>query len=196
MIAFIEGKVLSISTQAAVIFTHGLGYQVNFVRNTLSALTIGETISVHIHTVVKEDAFDLYGFLQENQKTVFKLCLDISGIGPKIALAILSTLSVEDFLGAVIGQKVALLTNIPGIGKKGAERLVLELKDKALKVNLTSKTAGGPSLKENLQLALTNLGYSREQSLRIQSMLSAKDFELPFESLIKKALSTIASHAS
>lgn len=196
MIAFIEGKVLSVSAQAAVIFTHGLGYQVMFLKNTLATLTIGDTISAHIHTVIKEDAFDLYGFLENNQKTVFQLCLQVSGIGPKIALAILSTLSVEDFLGAVIAQKVALLTNIPGIGKKGAERLVLELKDKAIKINLTSGNTAAPSLKENLQLALTNLGYSREQSLRIQGMLSAEDFQLPFESLIKKALGTIASHAS
>lgn len=198
VIAFIEGKVLSLASGHAVILNHGIGYQVLLNKRDLAGLMLGSTVALHVHTVVKEDALDLYGFLDLEQKSVFQMCISVSGIGPKMALAILSAMSVPSFVAAVIHHNMGALTSIPGIGKKGAERLALELKDKALKMNFSAEVSvKDPSSKESLQYALLGLGYSKEQSLRVTTKFSAEELaDLPLEILIKKALNVLMSPAS
>src|SRR5712691_8307733 len=131
MIAHLRGKLLVKHPNQVVVETAGVGYEVNISVPTFSELpAAGAEVALHIHTHVREDALNLYGFLRLAEKHLFEKLLTVSGIGPKLAITILSGMPVDEMVGAIRGADVVRLTRIPGIGKKTAERMVLELRDK------------------------------------------------------------------
>src|SRR5215470_5919329 len=131
MIAHLRGKLLVKHPNQAVVETAGVGYDVTISVPTFSDLpAVGSEVALHIHTHVREDVIALYGFLRSSEKVLFEKLISVSGIGPKLAITILSGMPAEEMVGAIRGNDVARLTRIPGIGKKTAERMVLELRDK------------------------------------------------------------------
>ena len=167
MIAHLRGQILSKSPNAVVIDCGGVGYELAISVTTYTEIgDVGAEARLHVHTHVREDALLLFGFAEVTEKRLFEKLLTISGIGPKLAITVLSGISAERLVGAIRGGDHATLTRIPGIGKKTAERVVLELKDKLddLAGFSTVGVAARPSLgatAEDVLSALVNLGYPR-----------------------------------
>src|SRR5579885_3407656 len=131
MIAHLRGKLIARHPNEVIVETSGVGYDVTISVPTFSELpALGSEVSLHIHTHVREDQIALYGFLRPEEKQLFEKLITVSGIGPKLAITILSGMATDEMKGAIRGNDVAKLTRIPGIGKKTAERMVLELRDK------------------------------------------------------------------
>ncbi len=130
MIGFLRGKVLHLMADACLIDVGGVGYRVFVAGATRSRLKVGEEAALFTHLSVREDALTLYGFYSQEEYRIFQLLISVSGIGPKVALGVLSATSAESLCRAIHGQQLAVLTKLPGIGKKSAQRLILELKDK------------------------------------------------------------------
>jgi holliday junction DNA helicase RuvA len=164
MIAHLRGKLLAKHPNQAIVETSGVGYEVTITVPTFSDLpAVGADVALHVHTHVREDLIALYGFLRPAEKQLFEKLITVSGIGPKLAITILSGMVADEMVGAIRGNDVARLTRIPGIGKKTAERMVLELRDK-LPAPGPSSAAAAPSLsatEEDVLSALVNLGYQR-----------------------------------
>src|SRR5215475_10281987 len=145
MIAHLRGKLLSKHPNQAIVETAGVGYDVTISVPTFSDLPpLGSEVALHIHTHVREDALALYGFLRSSEKLLFEKLITVSGIGPKLAITILSGMAADEMVGAIRGNDVARLTRIPGIGRKTAERMVLELRDKLAEATPTTKAAAPP----------------------------------------------------
>jgi Holliday junction DNA helicase RuvA len=164
MIAHLRGKLLAKHPNQAIVEAAGVGYDVTISVPTFSDLPApGSEVALHIHTHVREDALALYGFLRPSEKVLFEKLLTVSGIGPKLAITILSGMAADEMVGAIRGNDVARLTRIPGIGKKTAERMVLELRDKLPQSAPTAITAAAPvsPVQEDVLSALVNLGYQR-----------------------------------
>lgn len=164
MIAHLRGKLLSKHPNQAVVETAGVGYDVTITVSTFSDLpAAGSEVALHIHTHVREDQIALYGFLHPAEKQLFEKLITVSGIGPKLAVTILSGMAADDLARAIRGNDVARLTRIPGIGKKTAERMVLELRDKLPEVTGVAATPVSPvsAMEEDVLSALVNLGYQR-----------------------------------
>lgn len=187
MIAHLRGRLLAKTPQSVIVETSGVGYEVAISIPTFTALPAeGNEVSLLIHTHVREDAFALFGFMNRTEKRLFEKLLGISGIGPKLALTVLSGLSSERLVAAIHGQDHATLTRIPGVGKKTAERIVLELKDKL--EDLAPATIAGAStpVSEDVLSALVNLGYQRAAAQKgMEAAISrhpegGKDFESLF----------------
>jgi Holliday junction DNA helicase RuvA len=167
----------------------GVGYECEVPMSTFYQLpAIGETITLMTHFVVREDAQLLYGFATERERTAFRQLLKVNGIGAKSALSILSGLSVEDLSNAIALQEVGLLTRIPGIGKKTAERLLLELKDKFLPEAITL-ASGAKAIGNDVLNALLALGYSEKESLLAVKQLGD---DLDVSEGIRQALKMLA----
>ena len=164
MIAHLRGKLLTKHPNQIVVETCGVGYEVNISVPTFSELPAnGSEVALHIHTHVREDVIALYGFLRPAEKQLFEKLMTVSGIGAKLAITILSGMAADEMAAAIRGNDVARLTRIPGIGKKTAERMVLELRDKLP----ASAGAASPvvppisAIEEDVLSALVNLGYQR-----------------------------------
>src|SRR6202140_2557135 len=131
MIAHLRGKLLTKHPNQAIVATSGVGYDVTISVPTFSDLpAVGADVALHIHAHVREDQIALYGFLRLSEKILFEKLITVSGIGPKLAITILSGMPADEMVGAIRGGDLVRLTRIPGIGKKTAERMVLELRDK------------------------------------------------------------------
>ena len=190
MIAHLRGRVFGKTPNAVVVECGGVGYDVAISVSTFTALPAeGAEASLYIHTHVREDALALFGFAELAEKRLFEKLLTISGIGPKLAITVLSGISAERLVGAIRGQDHATLTKIPGIGKKTAERVVLELKDKLDDmVGFAPETAAKPSLgavADDVLSALVNLGYPRPVAQKAvenaaKDTAAAQDFEKLF----------------
>jgi holliday junction DNA helicase RuvA len=166
LIALLTGKVAFKSPAFIIMDVNGVGYRVQIPFSTYYDLPDeGGTVSLNIYTHVKEDAISLFGFRTPAEKNVFQLLISVSGIGPKMGKDILSNIQVEDLGLAIVRGDLARLSAIPGIGRKTAERLVLELKEKMLKLDVSPlvNEGGGPvvsqDLKDDVASALVNLGY-------------------------------------
>ncbi len=163
MIAHLRGKLLAKHPNQAIVETGGVGYDVTISVPTFSDLPgVGGDVALHIHTHVREDMLALYGFLRSAEKTLFEKLITVSGIGPKLAITILSGMAADEMVNAIRGNDIARLTRIPGIGKKTAERMVLELRDK-LPPEKAGEVATMPTLsavEEDVLSALMNLGTS------------------------------------
>jgi Holliday junction DNA helicase RuvA len=192
MIAFLRGRLISKSPNQAIVECGGVGYDANISVATFTALPPeGAEARLHIHTHVREDQIALFGFAEPNEKRLFEKLLTISGIGPKLAITVLSGIDAGRLVGAIRASDHATLTRIPGIGKKTAERVVLELKDKlddmaaATPAGTAAATHYGPAGDDALS-ALVNLGYPRPIAQKaIESALAkdpntANDFEVLF----------------
>src|ERR1700690_171715 len=164
MIAHLRGKLLAKRPNQAIVETGGVGYDVTISIPTFSDLPgIGGEVALHIHTHVREDTIALYGFLRSSEKTLFEKLITVSGIGPKLAITILSGMAADEMVNAIRGNDIARLTRIPGIGKKTAERMLLELRDK-MTVEKAGEIPAEPSMspvEEDVLSALMNLGYQR-----------------------------------
>ena len=208
MIAFLSGSILSKDSAVLIIDVQGVGYEVHISSRTSSDLPpIGEAASLHIHTSVREDAITLYGFPDSNQKQLFLLLNSVSGVGPRLALAILSGIEPGELCHTVHAKDVKRLTTLPGVGKKTAERLCMELADKvsAFALKFGSKPVvrpvSSPPLSEGFAMqdaasALLNLGYPQEtawQALRaVQQADPIAAATMNVSELIRAALRTLA----
>lgn len=162
MIGFIEGEIRSRNTGFAIVMAHGVGYKVALTRDTLSQAMTGATMGFWIYTAVREDALDLYGFNTEEELRLFELLLTVSGIGPRSALAILDIATVETLRSAIAQGNASYLTNVSGIGKKTAEKIVLELKDKmGIASDASSEAMKGD---EEALEAMRAMGYSAHEA--------------------------------
>ena len=198
MIAHLRGKIFSKSPSAVVLECGGVGYELAISVATYTELgEVEAQASLHVHTHVREDALLLFGFKELTEKRLFEKLLTISGIGPKLAITVLSGISAERLVGAIRGGDHATLTKIPGIGKKTAERVVLELKDK-----LDDMTGWAPArepavpmmgaVAEDVLSALVNLGYPRPVAQKAVGS-AAKDATVAadFERLFRAAIAAV-----
>ena len=188
MIGYLTGKIISSKPTQILLDVNGVGYSVNISINTFEKISEKETASLFIHTSVKEDSITLFGFFSQSEKEMFELLISISGIGPKLGLSILSGISVDDLKSAIGNGNVTRLIAIPGIGRKTAERVVLELRNKvdAIKVDGMIKET---SVKDEAIAALSTLGYQRQISEKVIRDLLAENPGYSLEELIRKALS-------
>jgi Holliday junction DNA helicase RuvA len=192
MIAHLRGRLIAKHPNQAVVEAAGVGYEVNISIPTFSALpALGAEVALHVHTHVREDALSLFGFLRGEEKQLFEKLISVSGIGPKLAITILSGMPADAMVAAIKGNNIAALTRIPGIGKKTAERMVLELRDKleAFAVAAAAQTAS--PVEEDVISALVNLGYQRPLAERALARLGNTSGE-PFDGLFRKALAALA----
>lgn len=197
MIAHLRGRLLSKAPNQLIVDCNGVGYDVVISIATFSELpSEGAEVSLHIHTHVREDQLALFGFASTQEKRLFERLLTISGIGPKLAITVLSGISPERLVAAIRGGDHATLTRIPGIGKKTAERVVLELKDK-LEDMAVPVAAGAPGhhtpVGDDALSALVNLGYARPIALKAIETAIEKIPEAAndFETLFRAAMAAI-----
>lgn len=192
MIAHLRGKLLSRHPNQAVVEAAGVGYEVNISVPTFSALPpLGSEVSLFIHTHVREDALSLFGFLRAEDKQLFEKLLSVSGIGPKLAITILSGMAADAMVAAIKGNNVTALVRIPGIGKKTAERMVLELRDKLDTFGAAPALPSASPVEEDVISALMNLGYNHGVVEKALSQLS-KSPEESFDSLFRRSLAALA----
>jgi Holliday junction DNA helicase RuvA len=162
VIAHLRGRLLSKHPNQAIVEAGGVGYDVVITVPTFSDLpSAGAEVSLHIHTHVREDALALYGFLRPEEKQLFEKLITVSGIGPTLAVKILSGVATVDLVGAIRGSDLARLTKIPGIGRKTAERMCVELRDKLEGFGAQQAIVTHSGVEEDVISALTNLGYQR-----------------------------------
>jgi Holliday junction DNA helicase RuvA len=194
MIAHLRGKLLAKHPNQAIVEAAGVGYDVTISVPTFSDLPApGSEVALHIHTHVREDALALYGFLRPSEKVLFEKLLTVSGIGPKLAITILSGMAADEMVGAIRGNDVARLTRIPGIGKKTAERMVLELRDKLPQSPPTAVTAPPVSaMEEDVLSALVNLGYQRTAAEKALELSVKGGKGGSFDALFRSALSALS----
>ena len=190
MIARLNGTLIEKSPPFIVVDCNGVGYEVEVPMSTFYNLPeIGSKIQLLIHFVVREDAQLLYGFGSEQEKSTFKQLLKVNGIGAKSALSILSGVSIDDLVEAVSRQEVSMLTRIPGIGKKTAERLLLELKDKFAITGSTTTTSLPKSASYDVLNALIALGYNEREAGAAVKLLPK---EVTVADGIKQALKSLS----
>lgn len=189
MLAYIKGKIDSKTNTYIVIDVGGLGYKVFMSETAIENIgNIGDTVKVHTYYRVREDDISIFGFITKEELRMFELLLTVSGIGAKVALAILANISVTDFALAVITNDVSQIVKIPGIGKKSAERIILELKDK-LKAMQTEQELTKASEKSKLKQAIENREEVEEAISALQVLgYNRKDIEKAFEKLDKNKL--------
>jgi holliday junction DNA helicase RuvA len=195
MIAHLRGKLLVKRPNQAIVEVGGVGYDVTITVPTFSDLPgAGSEVALHVHTHVREDIIALYGFLWTAEKSLFEKLLTVSGIGPKLAITILSGMPADEMVNAIRGGDVARLTRIPGIGKKTAERMALELRDK-----LPAQTAGSEvvvpamnAVEEDVISALVNLGYQRVAAEKALAGVGTKEKSAGFDVLFRAALGNLS----
>jgi holliday junction DNA helicase RuvA len=194
MIAHLRGKLLAKHPNQAIVEAGGVGYDVTISIPTFSDLpAAGTEVVLHIHTHVREDIIALYGFLRPAEKHLFEKLITVSGIGPKLAITILSGMAADEMIGAIRGNDIARLTRIPGIGKKTAERMVLELRDKLPPAGAISAPAipvMNP-VEEDVLSALMNLGYQRAAAEKALSV-AAKNGKGTFDTMFREALGALS----
>ncbi|WP_446745226.1 Holliday junction branch migration protein RuvA [Silvibacterium acidisoli] len=196
MIAHLRGRLFSKQPGQAIVEAAGVGYDVTISVPTFTSLPAeGTEVSLHIHTQVREDLIALFGFFDLREKRLFERLITVSGVGPKLAVTILSGLDPDRMIAAIRAQDHATLTRIPGVGKKLAERLSLELRDKMEDMATAPAAAvvsAGPAADDVLS-ALTNLGYQRPAALKAIETVVEKDKALgeDFDQLFRAALKVI-----
>lgn len=195
MIALLSGEIAYRSLDHLILDVAGVGYRLMIPLSTFYALPETGKVRLHVHTHVKEDAIHLYGFLTLEEKEMFILLLGISGVGPKLAVNILSNIPAEQLRQALAGGDAKLLASVPGIGKKTAERLILELQEKARKILLAGghplhpvrPLSGHDTSMEDALSALVNLGYKENQARKVLEAMDIAD-GTPLEEILKGAL--------
>jgi Holliday junction DNA helicase RuvA len=195
VIAQLRGRLARKSLQDVVVDVGGVGYKVAIPLSTFYKLgPEGDTISLLVHTHVREDTLSLFGFLTGDEQMLFERLISVSGVGPKLAVNILSGIDASELRAALTGSDVARLTRVPGVGKKTAERLVLELKDKLppSAAGETAAPAPAGSMKEDLLSALANLGYSRPEAEKGVDRALRDGDSGAFEDLLRRTLQILS----
>jgi Holliday junction DNA helicase RuvA len=192
MIAHLRGKLLAKHPNQAIVETGGVGYDVTISVPTFTDLPgIGGEVALHIHTHVREDIIALYGFLRSSERRLFEKLITVSGIGPKLAITILSGMAADEMVNAIRGNDIARLTRIPGIGKKTAERMVLELRDKLTveKAGEVAPVSALSAVEEDVVSALVNLGYQRAAAEKVLASISKNG---QFDAMFRQALAVLS----
>ena len=205
MIAHLSGKLIDRHATSVVLDVGGVGYEVTIPVTTFYDLEeAGETVSLRIYTHVREDTLQLFGFKTLRERELFRMLISVSGIGPKSAVAMLSGMSADEIITAIRTNNLARLTSIPGVGKKTAERLVLDLRDKmaalsspALEEQFAAATAAGAgasedALREDALSALTNLGYQRAAAEKTITHAMQEGGDLSVEVILRRSLRTLS----
>jgi Holliday junction DNA helicase RuvA len=193
MIAHLRGRLISKHPNQAIVEAGGVGYDVTITVPTFSDLpTLGSEVALHIHTHVREDAIALFGFLQADEKQLFEKLITVSGIGPKLAITILSGMATADMVGAIPGNDFARLTRIPGIGKKTAERMCVELRDKLDAFGATPAVVSVSQAEEDVISALTNLGYQRAVAEKAVERAVGSAGRENFDAMFRAALGSLS----
>jgi Holliday junction DNA helicase RuvA len=203
MIGYLRGKIIEKEPPVLLLDVSGVGYQLEASMNTFYALSAssepGQEVALHVHTVVREDAFLLYGFASKDERALFRALLKVNGVGPRVALAILSTLSASEFAMCIHHEDSAMLVRVPGIGKKTADRLLVEMRDRipplegdAIK-NSADAASGGAGLAMNdATSALIALGFrSADASRAVRAVPDAQ--ALSSEEIIRLALKALSA---
>ncbi|OUZ09723.1 Holliday junction branch migration protein RuvA [Aeromicrobium sp. PE09-221] len=176
MIAHVKGPVAAITVTSVVIEVGGIGLQVYCTPSTIADLRIGQPATLFTSMVVREDSLTVYGFADADGREMFELVQTASGVGPKVAQAMLAVLDPERIRQAIAAGEVSTLTTVPGIGRKGAERIILELKDRVGPVTSAPSAAGGSAWRGQVHEALTGLGWSAKDA---DAAIDATAAELP-----------------
>jgi Holliday junction DNA helicase RuvA len=198
MIALLRGTLAYRSIDHVIVDVSGVGYRLHIPLSTYYALPETGEVSLFTHTHVREDALLLYGFLSLEEKDLFVILISISGVGPKLAVNILSHIPVQELKRAIASGDIKRLSSLPGIGKKTAERLVLELKDKVGPVDmlpeateaLTGSGGSAGDLMNDVLSALVNLGYKENQARKVLENMELEP-GLPMETILKGALKVL-----
>ncbi len=202
MISYLKGEILNRGEGFIVLLCGNIGYEVYLPGNRALNCAIGQTMEIYTYLYKREDALQLYGFSDWQEREIFLLLINVSGIGPKAAMAIIGELTNEGLYQAIVGENIALLTKVPGIGKKTAQRLVLELKDKveqkfapsdandelAQKDNLLSADDNTPLARRELYQALESLGYQQREIREIYPKIEPLFGVESEQNILKKAL--------
>lgn len=196
MIAHLSGTLREKTVQRLIVDVGGVGYDVHVPLSTFYDIgEPGANVSLRIHTLVREDAIQLFGFATALEQQLFEKLIGISGIGPKVGLAVLSGIEPAELVRAVRGSDLGRLTSIPGVGRKTAERMVVELKDKFVKLFLEGHAAPdaqpGDDVREDLLSALTNLGYQRAAAEKAADRAMQKVATREFEPLLREVLKAL-----
>ncbi len=199
MIALIKGVLVHRSPDQVVVDVGGVGYRLFIPLSTFYKLPEeGKVVSLHAHTSVRDDAINLYGFLTMGEKGLFERLISVSKIGPKIALNILSRMPAEELRASIVRGDAAKLSSIPGIGRKTAERMILELRDKMTAEGVPAETMaagmteGDAGVMEDVLMALVNLGYKKKDAERALKAVRDEG-ERDLESLVRKSLARLSA---
>lgn len=195
MIVKLAGKLLDKQAPCALIDVNGVGYEINVSLMTFVDLpSVGSDVEMHTHLVVREDSHTLYGFLTVHERSFFKALIKVNGVGPKMALGMLSGMTVDEFARAILNRDVSSLVKLPGVGKKTAERLVIEMKDAIDGVGLSGaseNTITKSDIRLEAESGLLSLGYKAQDITKILNNLDYKNASSS-EDIIKMALQSIA----
>ncbi len=202
MIAFIQGELCEVGQDTIIVACQGIGYEIQVPVSVAQSLPDpGNRVKIYTYTYVREDALGLFGFLTRDDLTVFKLLITVNGVGPKAALAILSSMTADELRFAILAEDAKAISKAPGIGPKIAKRMIIELKDKLDLESMidnhgdSSTYAAGnaeaaASVRDEVIMALTALGYSNTEAVRAVRAVSGAD-EMDSETLLKQALKKI-----
>lgn len=191
MIDQISGKIISINDNYVVLAVGGLGIKVNISANFASKLVNEDLITLVTYLNVREDALDLYGFKNDSERNLFLMLISISGIGPKLAVSILSGVELEELKSNILSGDIKSLTSIPGVGAKTAKRIIIELKDKLSKTTTTElgfEDDFASKISKDVLSALVGLGYSESMATEVIKRINPAKSDKSIESLIKEAL--------
>jgi len=201
MIALINGKIAYKGISSIVVDVSGVGYRIFIPLTTYYELPeAGKPVTLHVHTHVKQDAINLFGFYTIQERDLFQLMISVSGIGPKIAMNILSGIAANDLLQAISRGDLGKLISIPGVGRKMAERLILELKEKVIKKMMMEQIPAaddqhkaGEMIKEDVLSALVNLGYKNNTAKdAVDKVMQVSKEDMTLDQLLKKTLKILA----
>lgn len=202
MIAYLSGKLAEKDANVVIIDVNGVGYEVSIPLSTFYELgEIGSDVSLRVQTIVREDAFQLFGFKTVREKDLFLLLVSVSGIGPKSAITALSGMSADEMISAIRTNNLVRLNSIPGVGKKTAERIVIELRDKVTKLSIIAgedaKPEGvaitsGDVVIDDAISALTNLGYQRAAAEKALTQAMQEGTEVSVQKLLRRSLQLLA----
>ena len=202
MIAFIQGELCEVGQDTIIVACQGIGYEIQVPVSVAQSLPDpGNRVKIYTYTYVREDALGLFGFLTRDDLTVFKLLITVNGVGPKAALAVLSSMTADELRFAILAEDAKAISKAPGIGPKTAKRMIIELKDKLDLESMidnhgdSSTYAAGnaeaaASVRDEVIMALTALGYSNTEAVRAVRAVSGAD-EMDSETLLKQALKKI-----
>ena len=191
MIDQISGKIISINDNYVVLGVGGLGIKVNISANFASKLVNEDLITLVTYLNVREDALDLYGFKNDSERNLFLMLISISGIGPKLAVSILSGVELDELKSNILSGDIKSLTSIPGVGAKTAKRIIIELKDKLSKTTTTElgfEDNFGSKISKDVLSALVGLGYSESMATEVIKRINPAKSDKSIESLIKESL--------
>ena len=197
MIAFVRGEVAAVTLSSAVLEVGGVGLELMCTPGTLATLRVGRPATLPTSMVVREDSLTIFGFLDEDEKQVFEIVQTASGVGPKVAQAIVAVLRPDDVRRAIAEEDVKALTRVPGIGQKGAQRIILELKDRIGPPAGAHHAAATPSAvapwRDQVQQGLVGLGWSAKESEKAVDAVAPEAGDVPdVRALLRAALRTLS----